>query len=227
VAKGASATKGDDSLILAGARGRGEVARLCPPRLENGPDVHRPLPAEIERGLAIARAIRDPWYRCQSLAFVAEYLDDRRRPAVLSEAFKAAYELDEPNRIVTVASWPVEVLAELGPRDRLRQAVDRLLSVIATEPHSLRRADALAAVLHRVWPVVDVRSQVLGEFRAACAAGHGWRRDRLLRHTAQRMAEVDLAAATELVEMIEEDRTRRRAAREVAAVTPTPSRVTP
>jgi len=184
---------------MAGTRGRGEV--------------HRFAPSDVERGLTIARAIKDPWFRCQSLALVARFLDDRRRPGVLSEAFKAADELNEPNRIVTVASWPIEVLAELGPRDRLRQAVDRLLGVIATEPHSLRRADALGAVLHRVWPVADVRSQVLGEFRAACAAGHGWRRDRLLRHTAQRLAEVDLAAANELVQMIGEDRIRRRAAR--------------
>jgi hypothetical protein len=196
---------------MAGTKGRGGVYRVTP--------------GDVERGLTIARDIRDPWFRCQSLALVARFLDDRRRPGVLSEAFKAADELDEPNRIVTVASWPIEVLAELGPRDRLRQAVDRLLGVIATEPHSLRRADALNAVLHRVWLVEDVRSQVLGEFRAACAAGHGWRRDRLLRYTAQRLAEVDLAGATELVAMIEEDRIRRRAAREVVAVTPTSLRV--
>jgi len=198
---------------MAGTKGRGEV--------------HRALPGDVEGGLTIARAIRDPWFRCQSLALVARFLDDRRRPGVLTEAFKAADELLEPNRIVTVASWPIEVLAELGPHDRLRQAVDRLVGVIATEPHSLRRADALGAVLHRVWPVADVRSRVLGEFRAACAAGHGWRRDRLLRYTAQRLAEVDLTGANELVGMIEEDRVRRRATREVAAAAGSPSGMTP
>jgi hypothetical protein len=198
---------------MAGTRGRGEV--------------YAALPGDVERGLAVARAIRDPWFRCQSLALVARFLDDGRRPGVLSEAFKAADELDEPNRIVTVASWPIEVLAELGPRDRLRQVVDRLLGVIATEPHSLRRADALNAVLHRVWSVADVRSQVLGEFRAACAAGHGWRRDRLLRYTAHRLAEVDLVGATELVQMIEEDKIRWRAAREVTAAAASPSGMTP
>jgi hypothetical protein len=197
---------------MAGTKGRGEV--------------HRALPGDVEGGLTIARAIRDPWFRCQSLALVARFLDDRRRPGVLTEAFKAADELAEPNRIVTVASWPIEVLTELGPHDRLRQTVDRLIGVISTEQHSLRRADALNAVLHRVWPVADLRSKVLGEFRAACAAGHGWRRDRLLRNTAQRLAEIDLAGATELVAMIEEDRIRRRAAREVAAVTAAASPVT-
>jgi hypothetical protein len=204
--------KGDDSTPYAGTIGRGEVDRLAP--------------TDVDRALAIARGIRDPWFRCQSLAMVARFLDDRRRPAVLSEAFKAADELDEPNRIVTVASWPIEVLVEFGPRDRLHQTVDRLLGVIATESHSLRRADALNMVLHRVWPVTDVRIQVLGQFRAACAAGHGWRRDRLLRWTAQRLAEVDLAGATELVAMIEEDKIRRRAAREVAAAAASPSKVT-
>jgi len=205
VAERVAPAKGDDSVILAGVRGRG--------------DVDRALPDDLERGLAIARAIREPWYRCQSLALVARVLDDRRRPGVLTEAFQAADEQSEPNRIVTVASWPLEVLAELGPRDRLRRETERLMAVIATEPHNLRRADGVAAVLHRVWVVPDVRAVALGPFLAACAAGHGWRRDRLLRRTAQRLAGIDVAAAIDMVAMIEEDRVRRLAAREVAAVT--------
>lgn len=210
MAKSKAPLKGDDSTTMAGVIGRGAVTRA--------------LPVDTKRALVTARGIRDPWYRCQSLAMVAGFLDDDPlRMAVLTEAFKAADELTEPNRIVTVASWPIEVLVARGSRDRLRSEVARLQLVIAAEPHSLRRADALNALLHRAWPDVSSRASLLESFRAACAAGHGWRRDRLLRYTAQRLAEIDVGGAKLMVEMIEEDKIRKRAAREVAEAAGQPS----
>jgi hypothetical protein len=187
--------------------------------------VYRLLPGNVDGALAAARTIRHPWYRCQGLALVATHIeDDRLRVSVVDAALRAADEMAEPNRVVTVASWPIEVLAVRGPRDRLRREVKRLQDVIAAEPHSLRRADALSSLLQRAWPDPECRASLLGSFRAACADGHGWRRDRLLRHMAQRLAESDVAGAEGMVAMIEEDRIRRRAEREVAAVATTRAR---
>ena len=79
------------------------------------------LPHNLEGALVAAREVRHPWYRCQSLSMVAMHVSDPRlRLSLVDEALRAADEMEEPNRIVSVASWPVEVLAAAGPRVRLQ-----------------------------------------------------------------------------------------------------------
>jgi hypothetical protein len=78
----------------------------------------------VATAVAVARGIDPPWYRCQSLAIAAMEIDDPKlRLALVNEALTAAEQLGEPNRVVTVASWPVEVLATYGPAERLQGEV--------------------------------------------------------------------------------------------------------
>src|SRR3954470_15804023 len=112
MAKRRALLRGDDSAAVRGNIARGQVYRL--------------LPKDVEAAVVAARGIDHPWYRCQSLAVAAEAITDAtQRIDIVSEAFRAADELDEPNRIVTVASWPVGVLAKHGPRDRLLREIHR------------------------------------------------------------------------------------------------------
>lgn len=198
--------RGDASAEHQGNAGRGAVYTA----LRRG---------DLASAVAAARAIRHPWYRCQSLAIAAMEVDDGKfRLALVDDALAAANQMEEPNRVVTVASWPVEVLASRGPADRCRREVDRLIAVAATEPHSLRRADALAALLGRAWADEPSRRRCLDAFLAACAAGHGWRRDRLLGMLVPQLAQADARRAAEVVDMIEDPRTQRRARRDLEAV---------
>src|SRR5437763_967031 len=94
--------------------------------------------------LKAARDIRDPWCRCQALAEVAEHCSNTAaKNRVLSEAFEAALEMREPNRVVTVSSWPLKVVCKSGQEVRLKSEVSRLRGIIAAEPSPVRRADAL------------------------------------------------------------------------------------
>ena len=197
--------RGDSSAEDHGGAGRAEVYRL----LRRGDQM---------AAVAAARRIRHPWYRCQSLAIVATEIDDPNfRLALVNEALVAADQLGEPNRVVTVASWPIEVLANRGPVERLQVEVRRLLAVAATEPHGLRRADAQSWLLHRAWPDSTARQQVLDAFLATCAVAFGWRRDRMLMSLAPRLATVDSARAAEVVAMIENAKYQRRAQRDIDA----------
>jgi hypothetical protein len=55
--------------------------------------------------LELVRSIDDPWFRCQALSIAAVHVPDRRSAKVaIDEAFSAANELDEPNRVVTVTA---------------------------------------------------------------------------------------------------------------------------
>jgi hypothetical protein len=137
---------------------------------------------DASRALAIARDIADPWFKCQALAGVAEHtLSAAVRRRLIHECLRAAAETREPNRIVTVSAWPLRLLYMDRDWDSLRAEIDRLLAVIAKEPHPTRRNDALFWLWHRIRPEpVGPFLKVLAAFREACAAGHGWKRDRNL-----------------------------------------------
>src|SRR5438128_1088958 len=123
------------------------------------------------RALRLARSITDAWFRCQALSYVAlEISSTKERHSILNEAFSAGNKLSEPNRVVTVSAWPLKVLSVRGDDSRLlKSETERLLTLIATEPSPVRRADALRFVVGAV-----IRSQrelalhVIRRFASSC-----------------------------------------------------------
>jgi len=77
-------------------KGRSQVVRNAPQQAITADDAHQ---------------IVDPWYRCQVLALCAERRSSEERLPLIDAALAAARELDSPNRIVSVAAWPIRVLA--------------------------------------------------------------------------------------------------------------------
>jgi hypothetical protein len=152
-----------------------------------------------EAALLVARNIRHPWYRCQALSAVAES-EPRAvvREALLSESLTAAFELTEPNRVVTVAGWPLARLIHTNP-GKANFFILRLLEVISQEPHGLRKLDGLASILLRVSRVSVLRELVLPPFLAAATASTGWRTERIVAFTAQLLWESDPKAAETLL----------------------------
>src|SRR5688572_8034675 len=113
------------------------------------------------RAAEAAYAIRHPWYRCQALASAAEAEPNRIRALkLLTDAFQAAEEQDEINRVVTVASWPLAPCLRLSA-GLAEEKVHMYLQMAANEPHTLRRADALLAILFAIKGVPVLKSQVL------------------------------------------------------------------
>ena len=123
-----------------------------------------------DEALKLARSIDDPWFRCQALSIAAVHVPNRRaRKVAIDDAFSAANELDEPNRVVTVSSWPVKALAMAGEMASVSSEVARLLQVVSTESSPVRRADALRYLLGSVSSApTGVASRVAREFAAAC-----------------------------------------------------------
>ena len=190
-----------------------------------------------------ARAIDVPWYRCQALAYAAWYVvePDLRRQLV-DEAFAAGMETIEPNRIVTVSSWALPLLCAPSDAGRLATEVDRLLEIIAPEPHPLRRLDALLAMFRELihgprscdaavlsafqdlcasspaWrPCLE---KVYDPFRSACRRCHGWRGDSRLRDAAILLVQVNRDWAMEVTDLIERPKCKRQALRRTGLGTP-------
>ena len=118
----------------------------------------------------LARSIDDPWFRCQALSIAAVHAPDQRsHKRAIDDAFSAANELTEPNRVVTVSAWPVKALALAGNMSSVSSEVARLLQEVSTESSPVRRADALRYLLGAVsLAPAAVAGRVAREFAGAC-----------------------------------------------------------
>jgi hypothetical protein len=133
--------------------------------------------------LKLARAIRHPWYRCQSLAKVAEHWGTKRqRLELLEEALEAAQQQDEINRKVTVSAWPMKLMVSVAP-ENAKTHLQQLVDQADGEEHSLRRADALYALAKAVQSSELLLEIVMPSLSRALQTGRGWRIDRLIRFT--------------------------------------------
>ncbi|WP_057917451.1 hypothetical protein [Lysobacter antibioticus] len=139
-------------------------------------------PLDIGRSLETARGIKHPWYRCQALATTAEYMTGRDQERVLSESLAAAHEQDETNRVVTVSSWPIRVLAKIRP-ELAAKYVEDLVALAETEPHNLRRSHALQSLAYSVSGHPGLLGRVVPALVESLIGGHGPRIDRCIRDT--------------------------------------------
>jgi hypothetical protein len=186
-----------DSVTLEGVEGRHASGCL--------------IPTDRRSALRVARAIRHPWYRCQALAMIAESEPNaRHRNELLEESVSAAYELTEPNRVVSVATWPLTHLIWSIP-ERAHAVVLHLLRIIATEPHGLRKLDGLSRMLFTVCGTPTLREQVLPPFLSAASASAGWRTERIIGCAVEVLANSDPTTAAALLSSRTPNRFSRRA----------------
>jgi hypothetical protein len=172
--------------------------------------------SEPTRALEVARSIAEPWHRCQSLAHVAWNLEDRKQfEKVVTEALAAAYEQDVPNRIVSVAAWPVRAMVAKSDR-RVGSVVHDLLRKIETESNPVRQADALFFLFEAVYCESRLRHRVLGALLSACEAMNSWKRPCLLSNIALVLAIDDPDRAAQVVAMIGEGRKSRQTRRAIS-----------
>jgi hypothetical protein len=172
--------------------------------------------SEPLRALELARSISEPWYRCQSLAHVAWNLGDQKQSEkVIGEALAAAYEHDEPNRLVTVASWAVRAMVKKSDR-RLGSVVNGLLDKIQSEANPVRQADALVFLFEAVFYEPRLRELILNALLRACDRMNSWKRPLLLNNVALVLARDDPNRASQVIELMGEGRMSRKTRREMA-----------
>jgi hypothetical protein len=151
------------------------------------------------------------------LAHVAWHLEDQRQlKKVIDDALAAAFEHDEPNRVVSVASWPVRVMVKKRDR-RLSSVVDELLSKIQLEPNPVRQADALLLLFEAVYHEPQVRESVLDPLLRACEQMNSWKRPRILSDVALVLAADDPNRAAQVIDMIGDGPKSRQTRRDLAS----------
>lgn len=194
--------------------------RITSADVDGRTEVHRLRSVDIDAALRRAREIRHPWYRCQALSYIAEV---QRSSLValrlLKESLSAAYEEAEPNRIVSVASWPLRQLVALDPAAAKRELED-LLRIILAEPHGLRRLDGLSRMIIAVTDNSEMLAMTKPAFAMACSASEGWRTERTIAFVATGLASLDQKFSLELLATRTPNRFRNAA---LKAIPPQPS----
>lgn len=174
---------------------------------------------DVARAVQWARDLQGPsasWYRCQELAQTAQGAPTTEtRRELLREAFAEADAQTEPNRIVTVASWPLRALLDAGELPWFEQELSRLLETILPEPNPFRRQDGLYALLFCDAPQTAL-DRVAALYEAACA---GVQKVQTMRRTAQYLCARDQGRARDLCLLIRDPRRRRQALRAIGEAT--------
>ncbi len=148
-------------------KGRSQVVRNAPQQAITADDAHQ---------------IADPWCRCRLLALCAERRSSEERLPLIDAALAAARELESPNRIVSVATWPIRVLAGTAP-GRCADEIRRLIATAETEPHHLRRADALQLLAAATADFPPLLAMIAPALVEALLGGRGTRIDRCIHDT--------------------------------------------
>jgi hypothetical protein len=132
--------------------------------------------ADWEAALQLAKTIPDLWYRCQALSYVARKCPiEKEKIRIAQKALKVAYEMKVPKRVVTIASWPLMVVAEVAESQILVTEVGKLLEVASTESHPVGRLDALMALMTVSLQNDEAFFKVWPSFKATCLEAHSWR----------------------------------------------------
>lgn len=161
--------------------------------------------------LSVARQHSDPWRKCQWLVEVALHTKDLKvAEKIAVEALDAAREQTQPNRIVSVAVWPINVLA-LRYSAFLSSVVSEFLAIIADEPHAVRRGDALFLLFEAVYSDPKQRSNLLGLLLQTCAVMNSWKRGFILEDTAVTLALNEPAQMQKIFDSLGESKWSRRA----------------
>lgn len=131
--------------------------------------------ANPRRALIKARAIGDPWFKTQALAWVVRYTTDSPT-TIAREAEKSADKCADAYKRTAVRSWIVAALAEEGHRRDAR----RVLRVAIQQSQSIlqlsTRAEALMPLLHAAHRIGQHEAEtVADELRAHCGRDSHWR----------------------------------------------------
>ncbi len=105
-----------------------------------------------KQAVAVARAIKDPWFRCQSLAYAARYWPDNDFKGFLEEAVKAAESQDNWYKRVTVSAWPIRAYLERDCPTSAKRLLERYAAGATNIENRGGRSEALLMLFQAAKP---------------------------------------------------------------------------
>lgn len=99
--------------------------------------------AEPTAAIALARAIQDPWFASQALAWVGRFWPYRDYGIILEESVRAGALSDDPYRVASSAAWSIRAFLERGSPVQAEAILQNALQVARTIPYPGSWAEAV------------------------------------------------------------------------------------
>jgi hypothetical protein len=173
-------------------------------------------PGDPEHALVIARRIKDPWFACQALAWVARYCPEAQFDKIIGESFHVGSKADDPYKIVASTAWPIRAIVERGHLDKLHSFIVELLNQAKEIELLVSRSEALFLVFQALFPAG--REQWFDVLQGLLNASYpliSWRQKRNLRDTILIIWNEDEELAKDLFNGISDSRLKRQIERRI------------
>ncbi len=173
--------------------------------------------SDTDQALVIARYIKDPWFACQALAWVARYASEQQFEQIIVESFDASSKADDPYRVVASAAWPMRALIERSASDKLHLITPELLNRAKEIELLASRSEALFLIFQAVFPAGREKwFDILDALIKASVPLINWRQKRNLRDIILIIGNEDEELARKLINGIEESKIRRQIEKRMA-----------
>ncbi len=173
-------------------------------------------PGDPERALVLARRIKDPWFACQALAWVARYCPEDQFNKIIAESLHMGGKADDPYKIVASAAWPIRAIVERDHSDKLLSFIVELLNRAKEIELMVSRSEALFLVFQALFPAGREKwFDVLQYLINASIPLISWRQKRNLRDTILIVWNEDEELAKDLINRIPDSRLKRQIERRI------------
>jgi hypothetical protein len=158
-----------------------------------------------------ARAIGEPWYRAQALAFVVRFAPQKEIDEISAEAFEACRSCADAYRQLAAAAWPLAALIERGAFERVRETLASLLAHETEVRPASSRSEALFLLFQACFDLdAATRADLVRKLVEAHADAKHWRSRRNLIDALAMLNGRDAEAAKRIAATVDDVRVRRR-----------------
>jgi hypothetical protein len=138
--------------------------------------------------LALARAIEDPWFRSQALAWAARFAPETELRPILDEAHQSSWAAQDKYEIVGSSAWRLRAMIGRGDPNAAAREMPALLACAAEIDHPVSRLEALFLLFRSIFEVDSCRTAALGALIAAAQVAISWKSGYRLREVALMLA---------------------------------------
>jgi hypothetical protein len=135
---------------------------------------------DFNHAYEVAKSIKYPWYRCQSLAEIAEHSNETYLDAILHESFNTAMMCHHENRRVEVACWPLRVAIQRGKWSLAKAFLEECIRQLNKDSDPISKWCA-TSILITIKQDLDFLVAFFDAFQSATSKGHGWRVERRIK----------------------------------------------